>query len=136
MKILVYITTIFMIILLNIWIVMWDSPWSNIVTVTTDVPWVSCWPQDQETWEVECLVQPGFWSVQSVIGAMIRYFSYLALLWAVLFIIINGITYSMAGLNDGLKATAKDRIMKTLMWLILLLLSWFILNTVAPWVYR
>ena len=109
--------------------------WSASVTVTTPVPWVSCWTANDK-WEVECMVPTGFAGVQGIFATMIKYFTYIAILWSVLFIIINGIMYSMAGLNDGLKATAKDRITKTLIGLVLLLLSWFILNTLAPWVYR
>jgi hypothetical protein len=50
-----------------------------------------------------------------VVGAIIKYFTYLASLAAVLFIVINGILYSMAGINDGLKTGAKERIIKTLL---------------------
>ena len=67
---------------------------------------------------------------------MIKYFTYIASLAAVLFIVINGLLYSMAGINDGLKTGAKERIMKTLIGLIILLLSGVILNAIAPWVYK
>ena len=56
-------------------------------------------------------------------GSIIKYFTYIAALSCVLFIVINGILYSMAGINDSLKTGAKERIMKTLMGLVLLMLS-------------
>jgi hypothetical protein len=34
------------------------------------------------------------------------------------------------------KEEAKKTIWKILTWLILLFLVWFILNTIAPWVYK
>jgi hypothetical protein len=42
----------------------------------------------------------------------------------------------MAGINDGLKTGAKERIIKTLTGLVILLLSGVILNMIAPWVYK
>lgn len=83
-----------------------------------------------------CKVESGFSGVLWVVGAMIKYFTYIASLAAVLFIVINGLLYSMAWINDGLKTGAKERIMKTLMGLIILLLSGVILNAIAPWVYK
>jgi exosortase/archaeosortase len=43
--------------------------------------------------------------------------------------------YSMWWANESFKTWAKEYITKTLIWLILLLLSWVILYMVAPWVY-
>ena len=104
------------------------------VKVTERVPWANCWGSD---WDgvITCNIPTWFWAIQNVFWEMIKYFTFIALLWAVLFIVINGIMYSMAGINDSLKSTAKDRIVKTLIWLVLLLLSGWILNTLAPWVY-
>lgn len=104
------------------------------VQVTEPVPWANCWAADSD-WVHTCQVQAGFGTVMELFGGIIKYFTLIAALWSVLFIVINGILYSMAGINDGLKTWAKDRIVKTLIWLILLLLSWVILNAIAPWIY-
>lgn len=50
-----------------------------------------------------------------IIGSMIRYATFLASLAGVLFIVINGILYSMSGMDAGLKDEAKKRIVKTLL---------------------
>ncbi|MCH2188981.1 hypothetical protein MK079_04100 [Candidatus Gracilibacteria bacterium] len=84
----------------------------------------------------ECTIESGFGSVQKMMGGIIKYFTFLAGLFAVLFIIINGIMYSMSGLDSGMKDEAKKRIIATLLGLVVLLLSGVILNIVAPWVYR
>ncbi|MCH8518544.1 hypothetical protein LAT59_02175 [Candidatus Gracilibacteria bacterium] len=105
------------------------------VKVTERVPGANCGGADGDG-VITCHIPTGFGAVSGVFGEMIKYFTFIALLGAVLFIVINGIMYSMAGLNDGLKSAAKDRIMKTLIGLILLLMSGWILNTLAPWVYR
>ena len=71
-----------------------------------------------------------------VIWEIIKYFTYITALASVLFIVVNGILYTMSGINDGLKSAAKDRIMKTLIGLALLMLSGVILNAIAPWIYQ
>jgi len=107
------------------------------IEVTEPIPgaWCVKWGADDSELYT-CYIQNGFWGVTWVIGAMIKYFTYIASLAAVLFIVINGILYSMAGINDSLKSWAKERITKTLIWLIILMISWLILNAVAPWVYK
>ncbi len=107
------------------------------IEVTEPIPGAWCVKGGAEDGELyTCYVQNGFSGVTSMIGAMIKYFTYIAALASVLFIVINGILYSMAGINDGLKSSAKDRITKTLIWLFILMTSWLILNAVAPWVYK
>lgn len=107
------------------------------IEVTESIPgaWCTRWG----SWDggvYTCYVQNGFGGVTSMMGAIIKYFTFIASIAAVLFIVINGILYSMAGINDSLKSSAKERITKTLIWLVLLMTSWLILNAVAPWVYK
>ncbi len=84
----------------------------------------------------DCYIKKWFGSVTTMIWNVIKYFTFIAGLGAVLFIVINGILYSMSWVNDSMKTDAKNRIVKTLMWLIVLLLSWIILNIIAPWIYQ
>ena len=83
-----------------------------------------------------CYVPKWTWAITEMAWSIIKYFTFIAWLWAVLFIVVNGILYSMSGIDQGMKDKAKERITKTLMWLILLLLSWVVLNIIAPWVYK
>ena len=83
----------------------------------------------------ECEIKPWFTSVMIMIWKMIKYFTFLAGLWWMLFIVINGIMYSMWWIDQGLKDESKKRIIQTLVWLIVLLLSWIILNIIAPWIW-
>ena len=103
------------------------------IEVTEKVPGANC----SAIWEGLYSCDPGRWfeSVTQVLGAMVKYFTYIAALSAVLFIIINGILYSMSGIDAGLKDGAKKRIIKTLIGLVILLLSGVILNAIAPWIY-
>ncbi|MDC0506033.1 hypothetical protein OAN96_00385 [Candidatus Gracilibacteria bacterium] len=80
----------------------------------------------------KCPVEQGFGSVQTMIGNFIQYATFLVGLVGVLFIVINGIAYSIGGED---KSGPKDRIMKSVSGLILLLLSGVLLNAIAPWIY-
>lgn len=111
------------------------------VEVTEKIPWANCTQKlkagsatEVVPWKWECKVRSGFWSVIDMIWAIIRYFTYLVWLWAVLRIIINGISYSMSWIWWW-KEAAKKAITQTLLWIVLLLLSWVILHMVAPWIY-
>lgn len=103
------------------------------IEVTEKIPGANC----TKAWDgiYNCDPGKGFESVTNVLWEMIKFFTYIAALSAVLYIVINGILYSMAWINDGLKWAAKDRIVKTLSWLVILLLAWVILNAIAPWIY-
>lgn len=108
------------------------------VQVTEKMPWMTkCTPEkltsDQvKKWETyTCEVEPGFWSVQTMLGGIVKYFTFIAGIAGVLFLVINGIMYSMWD-----KEEAKKRITKTLVGLIVLFSSWVILNIVAPWIYK
>ena len=132
--------------LISFWFVInntYANTGSGITVVTTaEIPWANCkWPtyapndtkKKSPTWE--CTVKKGFWQITLMLGNIIKYFTFLAGLWGVLFIVINGILYSMGGIDSGWKDEAKKRIVKTLIGLTLLLLSWVILNAIAPWIY-
>lgn len=134
---------IFLIILFtfnSIFISYWDWTtswwkWDAItVKVTEKIPWAWCSAiKDPKTNLYTCTIQPGFNTIQAMIGQIIKWFTALAALAWVLFIVINWILLSTWW---DWKDEIKKRIVKTLTWLILLLLSWLILSMIAPWVYR
>jgi len=111
------------------------------ITVTEKIPGAWCTPKTYREWSTtdvatyECNVKKGFWQITLMLGNIIKYFTFIAGLWGVLFIVINGILYSMGGIDSGWKDEAKKRITKTLIGLAILLLSWVILNAIAPWIY-
>jgi len=127
-----------LLVIWNIWFISntYAESWIT-VTVTEKIPGADCWDNKgtEENPKYECTVKKWFWSVVSLMWGIIKYFTFLAWLWGVLFIIINGILYSMWWAEPSLKDEAKKRIIWTLVWLILLLLSWVILNTLFPWIY-
>jgi len=110
------------------------------VTTTAEIPWANCeeWKKDSngKVLTYDCTVKKGFWQITLMLGQIIKYFTFLASLWGVLFIVINGILYSMGWIDGGWKDEAKKRITKTLIGLAILLLSWVILNAIAPWIYK
>ena len=127
------------------WIVtVWNTyaaDWDGITVITTEkVPGANCKPEklddNRNPLTYTCTAAKGFGSVILMMGRMIKYFTYIAGLGWVLFIIVNGIMYSMWWVDPQLKDNAKKRIMWTLIGLILLFLSWVILNLIAPWVYK
>lgn len=97
------------------------------------LPW-TCFPANSEG-EYICAVPKWVSWFEVIMGWIIKYIVFIASLAWVLFIVINWILYSMWWADDSLKTDAKKRIMQTLWWIILLLLSWVILHIIAPWVY-
>lgn len=119
----------------------WTSTWLT-VTVTEKIPWAWCECVEKvwNDWECKnsvytCNVEKWFWGVMKMMGAFIKYLTFIAALWWVLFIVYNGIMYSMSWIDQSLKDDSKKKIIQTLVWLVVLFLSWIILNLVAPWVY-
>ncbi|MDP2090919.1 MAG: hypothetical protein Q8K30_04980 [Candidatus Gracilibacteria bacterium] len=111
-----------------------------VIVVTEKVPGANCTPKDKDKDGVilnyKCNVAKGFGSVTIMLGNIIKYFTYLAALAGVLYIIINGIMYSMGGIDQGMKDEAKKRISGTLIGLLLLFISGVVLNLIAPWIYK
>jgi len=112
----------------------WDTKSDAItVKVTEKIPGAWCGEQDPKTKLYTCTIQPGFTTIQIMIGQIIKWFTAIAALAGVLFIVINGIMLSM---NGGEKDKIKGRMAQTITGLILLLLSGLILSILAPWVYK
>jgi hypothetical protein len=111
----------------------WDTWWNWIeVKVTEKIPWAECdWAPGAYT----CTVKPGFGTVMELMWWIIKYFTFLASLGWVLFIVINWVMLSMWGMWWN-KDEIKNRITMTIWWLILLLLSGLILHSIAPWIYQ
>ncbi len=116
-----------------------EETWIKI-EVTEKIPWGKCTPKGTpKEWQpqmYECNIAKWFWAVTVMLGNMIKYFTYIAALAWVLYIIINGILYSMWWAEQSFKDESKKRIKATLTWLVLLFLSWIILNLIAPWIYK
>lgn len=118
-----------------------EGSWSWITVIVTEkIPGANCVAitanTSIETWMYKCTVEKWFWSVIKMMWNVIKYFTYIASLGWVLFIVINWILYSMWWADPSLKDDAKKRITATLIWLVLLFLSWVILNMIAPWIYK
>lgn len=114
------------------------TEWWITVYVTEKVPWAKC-VKDEKLWDTQmykCTVAKGFTAVTEMMWKIIKYFTYIAGLGGVLFIVVNGILYSMWWAEPSMKDEAKKRIIWTLIWLTLLFLSWIILNLIAPWIYQ
>lgn len=101
------------------------------VKTTVDFHWAIDWCSKDS-----CEFQTWTQWVLKTIWWMIKYTTFIVGLLAVLFIVINWILYSMSWIDQSAKDTAKKRITKTLIWIILLLMSWTILNVLAPWIYK
>lgn len=118
------------------WAGWWSSWWwgggSNMISVKVSekIPWAAC--SKDGKW-YKCSIAPWMNTVQLVIGQIIKWFTAIAALAWVLFIVINWILLSMHWWE---KEKIKWRIKDWITWLILLLLSWVILSIIAPWVYK
>ncbi|MDQ1344086.1 MAG: hypothetical protein QG650_806 [Patescibacteria group bacterium] len=113
----------------------------SYVYVTEKIPGAVCTPvngrseTDVKKRLYKCSVGQGFDTVIGMLGSLIKYATYITGLVAVLMIVLSGIQYSMSGGGEDAKK-AKGRIIQLVAGLILLFLVGFILNTVAPWVYK
>ena len=120
--------------------------WVVNVRVTEKIPWANCSEaRDKTTWDIlyswdmilyDCKVKKGVSQIIDMLWNIIKYFTYIASLAWVLFIVYNGILYSMWWIEDSLKDWAKKRIIWTLIWLLILFLSWPLLQLIAPWIYK
>lgn len=110
----------------------WDE---NIIIYTTaKIPWASCRQDGDNIYK--CEITPWFNSVLETLWWIIKWFTAIAAITWVLFIVINGILLSMWWMDTWAKEEVKKRISKAIIWLILLLTSWYILHIIAPWVYK
>ena len=110
------------------------AEWKIVVEVTEKIPWVAC-NKNPETWLYSCESERWFWAIMLAMWWILKYFTFLAWIFAVLSLVVGWIMYSMWWANESMKNSAKDYIQKSLFGLILLLLSWTILYMIAPWVY-
>lgn len=135
MKILKKIIILF---LLSITFFYWNS-YADEISVTVPINlgpmWLSCDEKSSNNWYT-CKLQTWFWSAQTAIWTMIKYFTFITWLLWVLFIIISWIWLSMSWLSQDLSKLAKESLIKSIIGVIVLLLSWVILNFIAPWVYN
>ena len=106
----------------------------NWVEVTEKIPWANCVYNLEKNLYI-CHTERWFWAIMVVMWAVLKYFTFLAWIFAVLSLVVGWIMYSMWWANESLKSSAKSYIEKSLIWLVLLLLSWTILYMIAPWVY-
>lgn len=105
------------------------------IKTNTKIPWWNCTTEDN--WKTyTCQVPKDSKAIIKTFWEIIKYFTFIALISWVLFMVINWIMYSMWWLDQDLKESAKKRIIQTLFWLIILLSSWYILQTVAPWFFK
>lgn len=113
----------------------WGKSKDIQVRVTERIPGVSCTPAAWACPEDGCVctITPWFSNIQSMIWQIIKWLTAIAALGWVLFIVINWIMLSMHWWESS---KIKERIIKTITWLVLLLLSWLILSIIAPWIYK
>jgi hypothetical protein len=84
----------------------------------------------------QCKIPKWTAAIISILWDILKYFTYIASLVWVLFIVYNWILYSMWGLDESMKSKSKERIIWTLIGLVLLFLIWPILRIIAPWIYK
>lgn len=132
---------VFMVLGSNFWIPSALADGETIVTVTEEIPGMDCSADDSagtgpEHKRYKCVIQPGFGSVILILRGLIKYVTFITALVGVLMLVVSGVQYSIAGADKSAAEAAKKRIEKVLAGITLLFLIGFVLNSVAPWVYR
>ncbi len=111
----------------------------NTIYVTEKVPGAGCVKQPDTGSNAnmyKCTIKPWFGSIMQIMWKLLKYFTFIAGLLAVLMLVVGWIMYSMWGADESMKTKSKEFITKSLLGLILLLMSGTILYAVAPWVYK
>jgi hypothetical protein len=116
----------------------WDSTIKTSVSIDLSAMLDECKVEneDKENEKYYCEIPKWLSLVTVLLWKIIKYFTFIAALAWVLYIVINGILYSMWWIDQALKDDSKKRITWTLIWLVILFLSWVILNLIAPWIYK
>lgn len=117
-----------------------DSLKTTTVKVTEKIPWMTCTPvkiegksnDDINTRTYECTVKSGFQSFMDILQWLVKYFLFIAVLVVVLMLALSWIKMSIAGKNEA----AKKQFTHLIEAILLIFLMWFILNSIAPWVYK
>ena len=129
----------------NAQIILDDVPpsWgATTVTVTENIPGMKCVSdpksdeKDVTKKKYKCTIEPGFGSVMLILKGLIKYATFITALIGILMLVYSGMEYSMSGASGWDSKHAKERIIKVLSGIVLLFLVGFILNSVAPWIYR
>lgn len=89
-----------------------------------------------DTKKYKCTVRGTFATVMGFITGLIKYATFLTALVGVLMIVYSGLMIVATAGSDKERAAAKARIASLIGGLVLLFLIAFILNTVAPWIYK
>lgn len=114
----------------------WDTTSETTVVVSEKLPWMKdCtelvwwWP---EVRKYECKVKWWFASVMEMLKWFIKYAVLIWIMFSVLMLVISWIRMSI----DWKKDEAKKLFTRVVVALVVLFMMWFILATVAPWVYE
>jgi hypothetical protein len=110
------------------------------VIVTESIPGAKCKPEwngtSVTTRKFKCTVEGGFATVQNMLGGLIKYATFITAILGVLMVVFSGLQYATSAGNTEAQKSAVGRIQNLIMGLVLLFMVGFILNTIAPWVYR
>ncbi len=112
----------------------WDTG-PMTVTITEAIPWLSwseecSWPPESRKCNV--IIKPWFESVIEMLSWLIKYATFIVLLAWIFMLVLSGIRMSI----EWKKEDAIKHFKQVLLWLVVLFLIGFILNTVAPWIYK
>lgn len=120
---------------------------STTVIVTEKVPGADCVP-DASMWppnpnlpvqqrKYVCTVQTGLAGFQNMFATIIRWFVNIVMLFWVLAVIWVGIAWSLAGGDDAkAKTNIKKWAINILVGMIILFFFRYILQFLAPWIYK
>ena len=110
------------------------------VTVTEKIPGANCVPEGSGSGvtnrKFKCTVEGGFATVQNMLGGLIKYATFITALVGVLMVVFSGLQYATSAGSTEAQKSAVGRIQNLILGLVLLFLVGFILNTIAPWIYR
>ena len=111
--------------------------WWTTVIVTENIPWMGCTPvewkdsKDINSKQFKCPTKPWFGSVMDLLAWLIKYVTLIAILVSILMLVVSGIRMSIEWKKDD----AKKLFERVILSIVVLFMMWFILNTIAPWVF-
>ncbi len=107
------------------------------VTVTEQIPWMNCtknkWPSEKpEDRKYTCTVK---WDFSAFMWFVKWFVKYVTLIWVLSWVLMLVVSWINLSISWD-KKKAKDKFKQVIMALLVVLFMGFILNSVAPWIYK
>lgn len=112
------------------------DPVETEVTVTEKIPGMDCgnviWNDTPWERKYKCKVK---WDFSAVMWFIAWFVKYVTLIWILVWVLMLVVSWINLSISWD-KKKAKDKLKQVILSLLVILFMWFILNSIAPWIYK